>query len=400
MADRNLLMIPGPIELSPTVIASLGAPPPSHVAPDFMELFGASLEMMRDIWGAGPKSQPFIIAGSGTIAMDMAVSNIVARGQRALVIHTGYFSARVAEMLRRRGVEVSEVGAPAGQAPGIEEIETALDTAHDDGQGYDALFATHVDTSTGVRIDAEAIARAADKRGVLSVFDAVCATAGEAFEMENWGADVYLTASQKAIGAPPGLALMVLSERALDARKSLSEPPPMCMDIEQWLPIMKAYEARKPSYFSTPATSLIQTLHTSLTEISAFKDGDKTGIAARVAAHQRCADGMRAAWEAFGLELFPETPELRANTLSAIFYPKGVDSTMLAGIKSRGVTVAGGLYPGRKKEYFRVGHMGYVVERPDLLTKTVRAVGEALVTNGYETNVEAAIAALQEVVGA
>lgn len=400
MSDRSLLMIPGPIELSPAVIASLKEAPPSHIAPDFMESFGAVLEMMREIWGAGPTSQPFVIAGSGTIAMEMGVANVVARGQRALVINTGYFSARTSEMLRRRGVEVSEVGAPAGQAPRIEEIEAALDSAQDDGRGYDALFATHVDTSTGVRVDAKAIAAAADRRDILSVFDAVCSAAGEVFEMENWGADVYLTASQKAIGAPPGLALMVLSERALNARKSLSEPPPMSIDIEQWLPIMQAYETRRASYFSTPATSLVQALHTSLAEISAFKDGDKTGITARVAAHQRAADGMRAAWKVLDLAVFPETPELSANTMSAIFYPEGVDSSLLAGIKARGVIVAGGLYPGRNQEYFRVGHMGYVIERPDLLAKTVRAVGEALVENGHEADVEGAVVALQKAVGA
>ncbi|AWV88908.1 pyridoxal-phosphate-dependent aminotransferase family protein [Bradymonas sediminis] len=399
MSDRKLLMIPGPIELSPAVLTALKAAPPSHVAPDFIEIFGASLELMRQVWGAGPKSQPFIIAGSGTIAMEMAVANVVARGQRALVVNTGYFSARMAEMLRRRGVEVGEVGAPAGKAPSLEEIETALDSAQQDGRAYDALFATHVDTSTGVRVDAQAIARAADRRGLLSVFDGVCATAGEAFEMQSWGADIYLTASQKAIGAPPGLALMVFSERALEARKSLSEPPPMSVDIEQWSPIMQAYEARKGSYFSTPATSLVCALFASLSEITAFEASGQRGIGPRIAAHQRCADGMRAAWAALGLELFCE-PDLSANTMSALRYPDGVDGArLLAGIKARGVVVAGGLYPGRQDEYFRVGHMGHVIERPSLLAKTVRAVGETLVENGHPADVEAALATLRERVG-
>lgn len=173
----------------------------------------------------------------------------------------------------------------------------------------------------------------------------------------------------------------------------------MSVDIEQWLPIMQAYEARQGSYFSTPATSLVGALVASLSEIRAFEDGGQRGIAARVAAHQRCAEGMRAAWAALGLELFCET-ELSANTMSALRYPDGVDSALLAGIKARGVVVAGGLYPGRKDEYFRVGHMGYVIERPDLLAKTVRAVGEALVENGHPADVEAAVAALKKVVGA
>lgn len=395
MSEKNLLMIPGPIELSPAVISALGSAPPSHVAPGLIEKFGACLRMMREIWQAGADSQPFIIAGSGTIGMDMVVANVVEPGQRVLVVHTGFFSARISEMLRRRGAQVSEVGAAPGSAPALASIEVEMDTAAAAGRGYAAVFATYVDTSTGVRVDAEGIARAARRRDILSVFDGVCAAAAERFDMQQWGADVYLTASQKAIGAPPGLALMVFSARALQARQGLATPPPMSIDVEQWLPIMQAYEAGRPSYFSTPATGLIGALHASLSEIMAFQHGSDTGINARVVAHQRLGNAMRAAWRAMELDLFGQTPELAANTISAILYPADVDTSLLAAIKARGVIVAGGLYPGRQQDYFRVGHMGYVVERPDLWLKTVRAIGEALVERGYPARVDAALAAVQ-----
>ncbi len=394
MADKNLLMIPGPIEVSPAVLDAFETPPPSHLAPDFMERFGRALELMRALWCASPDSQPFVIAGSGTIAMDMAVNNIVEPGQRALVVNTGYFSDRMAEMVRRRGVDVVEVGAEPGEAPAIDAIAAALD-AHD----VDAVFATHVDTSTGVRVDAQAIAELARDRGVLSVFDGVCATAAEEFQMEAWGADVYLTASQKAVGVPPGLALMVVSSRAIAARAGFSTPPPLSIDVHEWTPIMRAYEERRPSYFSTPATNLVAALHASLSEIDAYALDDMSGIAARVAAHQRAADAMRAAWKTLGLELFPARPELAANTLSAIFYPDGVDSSLVASIKERGVVVAGGLYPGRKQDYFRVGHMGHVVTEPEKLVYTVRAVGEALVEHGHAADVDAAVGAAQDILG-
>jgi alanine-glyoxylate transaminase/serine-glyoxylate transaminase/serine-pyruvate transaminase len=386
MSTKDLLMIPGPIEVSPVVLDAFQSPPPSHVAPDFIEKFGRALEMMRQVWRSSADSQPFVIAGSGTIAMEMAVCNILEPGQRALVVNTGYFSDRMAEMLRRRGVQVTEVGAAPGSVPSLEGIEQALDARE-----THALFATHVDTSTGVRVDAEAIAQIASSRGILSVFDGVCATAAERFEMNDWGADIYLTASQKAVGVPPGLALMVASPRAIEARAALSVPPPMSIDFEQWSPIMKAYEERRGSYFSTPATNLVEALHASLAEILAYEFRGKTGVDARMAIHQRSADAMRAAWTSLGLELFPKSPELAANTLSAIMYPEGVDSGIIAGIKERGVIVAGGLYPGRKQDYFRVGHMGHVVTLPEELIKTVRAVGEALVEAGHEADVDEAV---------
>lgn len=392
MSDKPVLMIPGPIEVSPAVLDAFETPPPSHLAPDFIEHFGAALAMMRRVWCASEQSQPFVIAGSGTIAMEMAVVNTVEPGDQVLVVNTGYFSDRMAEMLTRRGAQVTEVGAKPGEVPPIDQVEAALE-----GADFDALFATHVDTSTGVRIDARALAELADARGILSVFDGVCATAGEAFEMDAWGADVYLTASQKAVGVPPGLALMVASPRALEARAAMEVAPPMSIDAHEWRPIMRAYEERRGSYFSTPATNLVEALHASLSEILAYETGEKSGIQARLAAHQRAADAMRAAWTTLGLELFPARPEIAANTLSAILYPDGVDKSLVASIKKRGVVVAGGLYPGRQLDYFRVGHMGHVVTQPDVLLRTVEAVGEALVEHGHQADPAAAVRAAGEV---
>ncbi len=230
MANAPLLMIPGPVEVSPAVLAAFGAPPPGHTAAPLIEAFGTALERMRPVWQAGPESQPFVLAGGGTAAMEMVVANLTEPGDRVLVVATGYFSDRLAEMLRRQGAEVTAVGAAPGEAPEPDEVRGAI-TARGP---FRALYATHVDTSTGVRIDPQPLARLAREHGMLSIFDGVCATAGERFAMAEWDADVYLTASQKALGLPPGLALLVASPRALAvraARAALPETgrePPRC----------------------------------------------------------------------------------------------------------------------------------------------------------------------------
>ena len=218
----------------------------------------------------------------------------------------------------------------------------------------------------------------ANEHGALTVFDGVCATVGERFEMARWGADVYLTASQKAIGLPCGLGLMVVSDGAMRARSALAAPPPMSMDWLEWLPIMEAYEGRRPSYFSTPATNLIVALDVGLKEILASALGGRRGMESCFHNHARVASAMRRAWEAMGLELLPARDEIAANTLSAILYPPGTGPALLGHIKNNGVAVAGGLYPGRKAEYFRVGHMGYVATRDDLVLRTVEAIEAAL----------------------
>jgi alanine-glyoxylate transaminase/serine-glyoxylate transaminase/serine-pyruvate transaminase len=387
MDSPPLLMIPGPVELSPAVLAAASAPPPSHVSPRLVETFGRCLERMRAVWQADAASQPFLVAGSGTLAMEMAAANLIEPGDRALVLVSGYFSDRMAEILRRYGAEVVTVEAPVGEAPALEEVRAALAK----GPPFKALFATHVDTSTGVRVDPEPLCRLAREAGALAVFDGVCATAGEKFAMTAWDADVYFTASQKAIGMPPGLALLVASERALAARSSRqAAPPPLYFDWLSWLPIHRAYEERKPSYFATPSTSLVMALETALGEIL------EHGIAARVAAHAHAAAALRKAWRALGLRFVPKSDAVTGNTLSVLLYPEGIDATLLPRIAARGVTVAGGLHPAVRTTSFRVGHMGYTVTRPEYLQKTVEAVAEALREAGAEVDVESAVAAVAQ----
>jgi alanine-glyoxylate transaminase/serine-glyoxylate transaminase/serine-pyruvate transaminase len=377
-------MIPGPVEVSPAVLAASSGPPPGHVSPRLIEAFGSCLERMRQVWHAEAGSQPFVLAGSGTLAMEAGAANLIEPGDRALVVSTGYFSERMVEILRRYGADVVQVAAPVGDAPSPEEVREVLGRS----APFKALFATHVDTSTGVRVDPEPLCRLANEAGLLTVFDGVCAAAGERFEMAAWGADLYFTGSQKALGLPPGLALMVASERALAVRAARkSSPPPLYLDWHSWLPIHRAYEERKPSYFATPATSLVMALEAGLGEIL------EDGIEARIEAHARAAAALRNAWRALGLRSVPRE-SVTGNTLSVLLFPEGIDGGLLPKIAARGAIVAGGLHPAVKATSFRVGHMGYTVTRPDFLRRTVEAVGGALRELGADVDLDTALAAL------
>ncbi len=360
MPPRSILMIPGPVEVSPRVLEAFSVPPPGHTSPTLIAAFGEALERLRRVWSAEPASQPFVVGGGGTAAMDMAVANLVAPGDRVVVVKTGYFSERMAEMLRRQGAATLEVGAEPGDAPSLDAVREAL--ARDRAAGpRTALFATHVDTSTGVRIDPGPFARLAREHGMLAVVDGVCAAGGERCEMADWDLDVYLTASQKALGLPPGLALMVASPRALAVRRERrAAPPAMVLDWEAWLPVLRAYEERRAAYFSTPPTNLVMALAAALAEI------ESEGTAARVSRHEEAARALRAAWRALGLRLLPVRDELAANTLSALCLPAAAAAAadapaVVARIAAHGVTVATGLLSELKGSYFRVGHMGWVV---------------------------------------
>ena len=371
MKDRSLLMIPGPIEFEPEVMTALGMPTTSHVAPDFIEAFGRALETMREVWLA-PNGQPFVIAGSGTLAMELAGANLIEPGDRALVLSTGVFGDRFEDLLTRHGAEVTVLRAPLGSIVPHEDIEDALAKG-----SYKLLTVTHVDTSTAVRMPIEAIGMLCRRYNVLSVVDGVCSVAGEEIRQEEWGLDVVLTASQKAIGVPPGLALLVASQRAMDAFSARKTPVrSYYADWAKWLPIMTAYEARKPSYFGTPAVNLIAALDVGLQQLAA------EGMPARFSRHERLAAAFRAGIDALGLTHVAEDGDYRANTLTACRYPKGIDAaSLLPEIKRAGVIVAGGLHPDIKSEYFRVGHMGAV--RPGDILATLGALESGLADCGY-----------------
>lgn len=390
MKDRQLLMIPGPIEFTPKVLRAMGMPTTSHVASNFVEVFGTALERLREVF-LDPGGQPFVVAGSGTLAMDMAAANLIEPGDAALVVNTGVFGDRFGEILQRYGAEVTHVRAPViGDAPPLEEVRAELGAPSTSaGQGYKLMTITQVDTSTAVAANVEALAAMGREHNVLVVVDGVCSVAGEELRQEAWGIDLALTASQKAIGVPPGLALVVAGPRAMESFRQRKSPVmSYYADWTKWLPIMEAYEARQTGYFGTPPVNLIWALNVSLGEIL------EEGMGARFERHRRVSTGIKAAITALGMAQVPIGDHVAASTLTAPYFPDGVDRSVLGYIKEAGVILAGGLHPEIKARYFRIGHMG-VVNESDVLA-TVGAIETGLRQAGYDFDVGMGLTAAQE----
>jgi alanine-glyoxylate transaminase/serine-glyoxylate transaminase/serine-pyruvate transaminase len=381
MVMRPLLMIPGPIEVDDAVVRALGRPPKSHLDPEFIETFGRALERVRLLFQA-PRGQPFIVAGSGTLAMEMSVANLVEPGDLAVVVDIGYFGARMAAILERHGAVVTRVRGKLGSVPATADVARALD-------GCKVLAITHVDTSTAVRADVRALAALGREHNALVVVDGVCSVGGEEFSQEEWGVDIAFTASQKAVGAPPGLAILVASERATSAwRSRTGRVASYYADFAEWLPVMQAYEARTPKYFATPAVNLVEALDQSLGLLL------EDGLAKRVDMHARTARAFRAAWKALDLEVLPTSDLHSAHTMSAVYYPPGVGPALIAAVRGEGVVIAGGLHPDLGPKYFRVGHMGACP--PGDVLNAVGAIERALARSGHKPHdVGSAVAAAQ-----
>ncbi|KAH8697011.1 putative aminotransferase, class V [Talaromyces proteolyticus] len=358
-AVHNTLLIPGPIEFDDAVLNSMSHYAESHVGPAFVKTFGETLTLLRKLFQTtDPASQPFIISGSGTLGWDLVASNLIEKGEDALVLHTGYFGDSFAAALETYGARATQLKAPIGEQPSLADIEAALKL-----KPYKLITITHVDTSTGVLSDIKAISELVHRvsPGTLVVVDGVCSVGCEEIDFDAWGLDVVLTASQKAIGCPPGLSILMLSSRAINVFKTRKTPPgSYYASIANWQPIMQNYEAGKPSYFATPPTQLIHALHTSLSKIT------ERPVSERFAIHTKTSDKVKAAVAELGLTQLATKPENQAHAMTAIRLPEGlVAPDILPGLLKRGVVFAGGLHKEIAPLYIRFGHMGVSVTDPN-----------------------------------
>lgn len=341
MQTEKLLLIPGPTPVHPRILNALSLPTVSHVSPILVEELKEALENLKKIVFC-KDGEPFIVAGAGTLAMEMALLNTVKRGEKMLVLSQGYFGERMKDIAQSFDLGCDIVQSPWGKAVLPEELAEKMAS-----ERYTAVVSTHVDTATGACAPVKNYAEILANFESLYLIDGVCATGGIEERMDDWGIDVILTAAQKCFGVPPGLAVLILSRRAMDKRRTMAAIPAYYSDLMRWLPIMK-----DPSkYFSTPCVN----------EIRAFNEGMKIileeGMEERFLRHKRVAKAIRAALVRLGFSFYTDEAFL-ADTLTVCYYPEGIeDKTFRTTYASNGVIVAGGLGDVAGK-VFRMGHMG------------------------------------------
>lgn len=343
MIDESLTMIPGPTPVHSRILDALARPTVSHLAPEFVETFRAAIADFRWLCQSR-EGQPFIVAGGGTLAMEMALVNVVEPGERILVVSQGYFGDRYAELAGAFGIQADLVRSEWGRAVAPEELAVRLAAGT-----YAAVTITHVDTSTGTAAPAAPYCELLRGRRELVILDGVCATGGIDEPCDTWGIDVLVTAPQKAIGAPPGLALCLFSPRAMARRRARKSVPAYYADVLRWLPIMED----PGRYYSTPCVNEVFAFGEALRMVRA------EGMSARFVRHAGLAGAFRAGLEALGFPLFTAL-NCRADTLSVALLPLGVeDVPFRRAMAARGIVVAGGLGPIAGKA-FRLGHMGNI----------------------------------------
>ncbi|CAH7689249.1 soluble hydrogenase subunit [Phakopsora pachyrhizi] len=356
--QHPLLLIPGPIEVSDEVLLANASASVSHISKGFIKIFQETLELLPQLLYTSSQvgSQAFVISGSGTLGWDIVASNLIEPDQKALVLNNGYFGDSFKECLETYGPRVDTIQAELGHTVTSKQVEEYLEKRSSE---YSLVTITHCDTSTGVLADARALAKAIRTASPdsLIVLDAVCSVGSEEIRLDDWDLDVVLTASQKGIGIPPGLCIVVTSARALKALENRKSPPgSYYASLKRWLPIMKAYQSGAPSYFATPPTNLITALHTSLLKI--LKDPELS-LEERFKRHKDASKKVKEAVKQLGLKQIPIDDQSSANGMTAIYLPEKITpGELLPKMISKDLIIAGGLHKSCKDRYIRIGHMG------------------------------------------
>ena len=366
--DR-ILLGPGPSVTEPRVMRAMAAPTVGCLDPVMFRMLDDVRERLMRVFRAPQGSFALAVSGTGTAGMEAAVANLVGDGTRVLVVVTGYFGERLAEMCQRYGAIVRRVNFDWGRAADPDALRAALETG-----GADVVAMVHAETSTGVLNPIDKLAAMARDHGALTIVDAVSSFAGMPLDVGAWGIDACYSCSQKCLSMPPGLAPVVFGPRALERRVK-------CRSFYFDLSLLKDYWISR-KYHHTMSSTLVAALDEALTLVEA------EGLEARWARHERNHRAFVAGLKEMGLSMLPAESD-RLWTVNTIRVPEGIDEARVRRqlLEEFSIEVGFGFGPLAGK-IWRVGLMGasstprLIVLLLGALEKSLRAQGSRVRAQG------------------
>jgi aspartate aminotransferase-like enzyme len=377
---KQYLMAAGPTPLPPSVSQVMAEPMLYHRAPAFIEIYRRALERLPRL--ARTENQVLSFAASGTGAMESAVANLVGPGEPVAVAACGKFGQRWFELCQAYGGETEYLEVEWGEAITAEELDRAISQMK---RPPTAVFTTHSESSTGVVNDIHALTAVAHDHGAVICVDAISGLGAVEVRQDEWGVDVVVAGSQKALMCPPGLGFASVNERAM----ALADEHLGRRFYFDWRRTADGQAEDPPNSPFTPAVTLWRALDVALGLIY------EEGLERVFERHAILARAARAGIEAMGLERFgPDNPN--ANVLTAARLPDSIEGAAVPQLmRDRyGVTAAGG--QGRLKgKIVRIAHCGYYGAFDVVIA--LSALESALRDAGAEVEPGAAAGAAQRV---
>ncbi|SFE04111.1 aspartate aminotransferase [Lentibacillus persicus] len=377
LADQPFLRIPGPTPVPPSVQRAMNQPMIGHRDQETKDLLHRIKPKLKPVFGTD--QDILMIAGSGTGGLETAVVNAVRPGDEVLVIVTGAFGDRFAQICTEYDITMHRIDVEWGEAAEPETVETYL-KQHPE---IKAVFATFCETSTGVLNPVYELSQVIKQQSdALFIVDGVSAIAGAEMKMDDWGIDILVTGSQKAMMLPPGLTFATVSERAWDVIEN-NKRPSFYFDLTKYRD-----QLENDSTPFTPAISLLFGLEQVLSLI------ETEGLGAVYNRHLTMMNMTRAAFKELGIPLL--TSDKAASPTVTAIAPTDFDPEALRKVLKNefNLTVAGG-QKHLKGQIFRIGHMGYC--SPADMLQTIGIIEVALNKIGKPIELGSGTRAAQEI---
>ena len=350
MTGQNPTFIPGPTNIPDRLRYAMSIQTIDHRSPDFIELLSPLLDDLKKIFKTAT-GQVITFPASGTGGWEAAITNTLSPGDKVLVSRYGMFSHRWIDLCQRHNLDVEVIETVWGE--GVPADQFAERFAADKAHSIKAVLVTHNETATGVLSDVGAVRTALDDAGhpAMLYVDCVSSLGCVDFRMDEWGVDLAVSGSQKGFMLATGMAIVGVSQKALEATKTATCPRTF-FDFADM-----ADANAKGGFPYTPPLQIMYGLRESLNMLL------EEGLANVFARHHRIAEGVREAVRAWGLELCAKRPELYSNTVSTIYVPEGFNSDRLTNhiFDTYGVSFGVGLGQMAGKA-FRIGHLGSLTD--------------------------------------
>ena len=344
-AGRHFLQIPGPTNVPDRILRAMDYPTIDHRGPDFAEIGASCLAGIKTIFKTD--SQVVIYPASGTGAWEAALVNLLAEGDKVLMVETGHFASLWHKMASRLGLETEFLATDwrRGADPSAVEDRLRADTE----QQIKAVCVVHNETSTGSTTRIDEIRKAIDAAGhdALFMVDTISSLASIDYRHDEWGVDVTVSGSQKGLMLPPGLSFNALSQRAIQTSKTAG----MRRSYWDWHEQISANASGAFPY--TPATNLLYGLDEAITMLH------EEGLDNVFARHDRHAEATRLAVQQWGLEVLCQEPKNYSSSLTAVLLPDGhnADEFRATVLDNFDMSLGNGLSKLAGK-VFRIGHLG------------------------------------------
>jgi len=340
----KLLMTPGPLEVSPRVLEAMSRPQSYSYYKNFLDLFAETTEKMKKIFQT--KNDVLLMQGEGVLGLEAAVANTIDPGDKVLVLDSGPFGKWFGEYVVNFGGQVSEMSVQYNDAIDPGRLKEKLEAEKD----VKAMTVVHCETPAGIMNPIRELCPLAKKKGILTIVDAVASVGGVDVRPDEWGIDICITGSQKAISSTPGLTMVSMSPEAWEAVDKKKKPiKNSYLSLTDW----RDAWIKHGHFPYTPFISEICGLAEAEDEL--LEEGLQNSFARHHAAAEACRKGV----DRLGMKLWPRRREICADTVTAIQIPDGytdmgIINTM---VEKYGVLISGG--PGLEKPLLRIGHMGY-----------------------------------------